>query len=87
MGHKESGEQFPEAWGSIFGIACCFEDEYAITIVDEESDPDEQRFISLGTGVKGRVLVVVYSYRGKNIRIISARLAETHECSEYEESR
>jgi len=36
--------------------------------------------------VKGRVLAVVYSYRGKNIRIISARLAEAFERSQYEES-
>jgi uncharacterized DUF497 family protein len=64
-----------------------FEDDYAITIADDESDPDEQRFVSVGTGVKGRVLVVVYSYRGQNIRIISARAAETHERSQYEESR
>jgi hypothetical protein len=38
-------------------------------------------------GVKGRVLVVVYSYRGRNIRIISARLAEAQERSQYEEAR
>jgi hypothetical protein len=64
-----------------------FEDDYAITITDDESDPDEQRFVSMGTGVKGRVLVVVYSYRGENIRILSARPAEAHERSQYEESR
>jgi uncharacterized DUF497 family protein len=64
-----------------------FEDEYAITITDDESDPDEQRFVSIGIGVKERVLVVVYSYRGRKIRIISARLAEAHERSQYEESR
>jgi uncharacterized DUF497 family protein len=64
-----------------------FEDDYAITITDDDSDPGEQRFVSMGTGVKERVLVVVYSYRGRNIRIISARLAEAHERSQYEESR
>jgi uncharacterized protein len=64
-----------------------FDDDDAITITDDESDPDEQRFVSIGTGIKERVLVVVYSYRGKNIRIISARLAGAHERSQYEESR
>ncbi len=64
-----------------------FEEEYAITVTDDESDPHEQRFVSIGTGVKERVLVVVYSYRGENIRIISARLAEAYERSQYEESR
>jgi len=64
-----------------------FEDDEAITIVDDESDPGEQRFASIGTGAKERVLVVIYSYRGQNVRIISARLAEAHERSQYEESR
>jgi uncharacterized DUF497 family protein len=64
-----------------------FEDDYAITITDDESDPNEQRFVSMGMGVKERVLVVVYSYRGVNIRIISARLAAALERSQYEESR
>jgi hypothetical protein len=78
--YKKHGVRFSESLQ-------VFEDDYAITITDDESDPDEQRFVSIGTGVKGRVLVVVYNYRGKNIRIISARAAETHERSQYEESR
>jgi uncharacterized DUF497 family protein len=64
-----------------------FQDAFAITIADDESDPNEQRFVSIGTGVMKRVLVVVYCYRGSNIRIISARLAEAHERAEYEENR
>src|SRR5580704_293179 len=47
-----------------------FEDDHAITVTDEESDPHEQRFVALGMGTKGRVLVVVYCYRDQNIRII-----------------
>ena len=62
-----------------------FEDDDAITITDDESDPHEVRFVSIGTGAKNRVLVVVYCYRGENIRIISARVAEPHERSQYEE--
>ena len=45
------------------------------------------RFVSIGMGVKERVLVVTYTYRGANIRIISARLAEPHERTQYEGSR
>jgi len=37
--------------------------------------------------MKGRVLVVVYCYRGRKIRIISARQAEAHERKQYEENR
>jgi uncharacterized DUF497 family protein len=60
---------------------------YAITITDDDSDPHERRFVSLGMGAKERVLVVVYSYRGADIRIISARVAEPHERSQYESER
>lgn len=64
-----------------------FEDDYALTVTDDESEPGEKRFVSIGTGVKGRILVVVYNYRGEKIRVISARLAEPHERRQYEESR
>ena len=64
-----------------------FADDYADTIADDESDPHEQRFVSIGTGVNGRVLVVVYCYRVRKIRILSARPAEAHERKQYEEHR
>ena len=74
------GVQFSEAIG-------VFSDDYAITINDNESDPEEQRFVALGVGIKGRVLVIVYSYPGDNIRIISARTAGRTERGQYEAQR
>jgi uncharacterized DUF497 family protein len=38
-------------------------------------------------GAAARLLVVVYTWRGENIRIISARPAEAHEREEYEAER
>jgi uncharacterized protein len=61
-----------------------FDDPYAVTIADDESDPFEKRFVSIGIGALGRVLIVAWTYRGENIRIISARLAIRHERAEYE---
>jgi uncharacterized DUF497 family protein len=61
-----------------------FDDPYAITVADDESDPNEQRFVTLGVGATGRLLVVVYTWRRENIRIISARPAEPREHEEYE---
>ncbi len=61
----------------------CLRILYAITISDDESDPGEERFVTIGMGAMGRVLVVVYTYRGQNIRIISVRTGEPHECKEY----
>jgi uncharacterized DUF497 family protein len=61
-----------------------FDDEFALTLTDDKSDPAEQRFITIGMATNVQVLVVVYTYRGSNIRIISARTAEPHEREEYE---
>jgi hypothetical protein len=62
-----------------------FDDDLAITVPDDASDRAAVRIDR--DGAKGRVLVVVYSWRRTNIRIISARRAETHERAEYEEKR
>jgi uncharacterized DUF497 family protein len=78
---KKHGVRFSEAQ------AVLEEDDDAITITDDESEPEEERFVTLGTGAKGRLLVVVYCYRRDNIRIISARLAEAHERKQFEEHR
>jgi len=60
-----------------------FDDPNAITIADDESEPNERRFVTLGMGAAGRLLVVVYTWRGENIRIISARPAAPHERKQY----
>jgi uncharacterized DUF497 family protein len=78
---KKHGVRFSEARPVLE------DDDDAITITDDESDPEEQRFVSIGTGAKERALVMVYCYRGNRIRIISARLAEVQERREYEEKR
>lgn len=56
-----------------------FDDPYAITVAEDESDPNERRFVTLGMGAAARLLVVVYTWRCKEIRIISACPAEPHE--------
>ena len=60
------------------------EDPDAVTITDYESDPGEERFLTLGMDSLGRVLVVVYAWRGDDIRLISARVANARERKEYE---
>jgi uncharacterized DUF497 family protein len=44
----------------------------------------EQRFVSVGLDSLNRTLVVVYTYRGEAIRLISARLATPTERKRYE---
>ena len=60
-----------------------FSDDLAITIPDERFD--EERFITVGMDAFSRVLVVVYTWRGHEIRLISARKATRRERKQYEE--
>ncbi len=47
---------------------------------------DELRYIDIGASDKERVLVVAYTERGSNMRIISCRKANAGERKTYEES-
>jgi uncharacterized protein len=59
-----------------------FDDPSAVTV--EDFQEDEQRYATIGMDAFGRILVVVYTWRGENIRIISARKAERYEVKQYE---
>jgi len=72
------GVHFADAVGVL-------EDDSALTIRDPYSE-DEERWITVGMDALGRLLVVVYTWRGERIRLISARLATTQERHQYEES-
>jgi len=60
-----------------------FSDDLAIIIPDNRFDEDW--FVTIGMDAFGRILVVVFTWRGEDIRLISARLAERHERKQYEE--
>jgi len=57
-------------------------DPMAITLADPEED--EERFVTIGTDGLGRILVVVFTWRGNRPRIISARKATAREKREYQ---
>ena len=61
-----------------------FSDDLAITTQDERFD--EERFITIGMDVFGQVLILVYTFRGNQIRVISARKATRRERKQYEEA-
>jgi uncharacterized protein len=52
---------------------------------EDPSARGEQRFVTIGTDALGRVLVLVYTHRDDDIRLISARSATGKERSQYEE--
>ena len=62
-----------------------FIDPFSMTIPDPDHSMDEQRYIDIGTSDNDRVLVVVYTERGLNTRIISCRKATPSERKLYEE--
>jgi uncharacterized protein len=66
---------------SFTAAVTALEDEYAITIEDDQ--PGERRYITIGMDENSRILLVVYTYRGVVIRIISARKATSAECEAY----
>ena len=73
---KKHGVSFADAEGVFF-------DPLGI----HQEDPDaegEQRFIAVGTGSAGQILVVAYALRGNDIRLISARRATRREVKDYE---
>ena len=57
-------------------------DDFAVTIDDPDSDV-EPRFVTLGMDAIERILVVIYTLRGENIRLISARKASRSEAAQY----
>ena len=59
-----------------------FADERAITTADP--DATEERYVTIGMDAIGRVLVVIYCWRARDIRLISARRANRAERSRYE---
>ena len=71
------GVGFQEA-STIFG------DPLSLTIPDPEHSLSEERYITMGRAFTGKLLVVVHTERGDNIRIISARHASRRERKFYE---
>ncbi len=65
--------------------ATVLSDDFALTRRDE--DPVEERFVTMGMDALGRVLVVVFAWRGEDIRLISARRATASERKQYERNR
>ena len=58
------------------------EDPSALTLDDEREGAE--RFVTIGMDSLARVLVVVYTWRGERVRVISARRATRSERREYE---
>jgi uncharacterized DUF497 family protein len=76
---RKHGISFDEA-RTVFG------DPLSLTVRDPDHDSDEERFVTIGHSVRSRLLIVVHTVRGLNIRLISARSATKYEKRDYEKA-
>lgn len=73
---SKHGVSFSDAQG-------VFMDPLALHRVDPDA-AGEERFVAMGMGSAGTLLVVIYTVRLDTIRLISARRASPHERRSYE---
>jgi uncharacterized DUF497 family protein len=73
---KKHGVPFSDAEG-------VFVDPLAVHRPDPDAE-GEERFIAVGLGSAGQLLVAVYTLRGEKIRSISVRRATKQEVKDYE---
>jgi len=60
-------------------------DPLSLTGFDPDHSDDEDRYITMGLSVAGRLLLVSHTDRGDKIRIISARTTSRRERRDYED--
>lgn len=79
VNERKHGVNFAEA-------ATVFDDPLAAVFADPEHSDDEDREIIVGYSQRDRLLVVSYTSRPPNLRIISARRASSKERHKHEQN-
>ncbi len=77
---KKHGVDFQEA-GTVLN------DPLSTTFPDPAHSVDEQRYLTIGSSLTGRILVVAHTDRGEAVRLISARPATQTERKFYEQDK
>jgi hypothetical protein len=78
LNFRKHGVSFADAVASL-------EDDGALTMRDPNSGVEE-RWVTMGLDALGRVLVIVYTWRGESVRPIPARKTTPRERRRYEEA-
>ena len=73
---RKHGVSFADAEG-------VFMDPLSLHRIDPDAE-DEERFVAIGEGTAGQLLVVIYTLRGDAVRLISTRRATPAETRSYE---
>ncbi len=74
---RKHGVSFEEAEGVFYDLN-------SVTFFDETHSIEEERYIVIGFSFVGRLLLVVYTERGSQIRIVNARRCSISEAKSYE---
>ena len=83
---NKAGDNLAKHAVSFQEATTVFGDSFSLTIPDPAHSQAENRFIILGRSHQGRLLVVVHTERGDNIRVISARPVSRRERKDYEKA-
>ncbi|MGD7036177.1 BrnT family toxin [Methylotuvimicrobium buryatense] len=70
---------------SFFEASEVFNDDFSSCVLDPDHSYEEERYLLFGVSQKGTPLVVSFTERGDNIRIISARRMTNREHKAYEQ--
>ena len=78
VNQRKHGVSFAEAM-------TVFADPLSLTGFDPEHSEDEDRYITMGLSVAGRLLLVSHTDRSEKVRLISVRKASQRERRDYED--
>ncbi len=59
-------------------------DDPLVLTVEDQTAQGEQRFVALGRNIFGQLRIVVYTYRGENVRLISVWRPKPKDVRAYE---
>ena len=83
---KKAKENLETHGVSFDEASTAFRDTLSLAIYDPLHSEQEDRFVLIGSSHRNRLLVIVHTERGDNIRLISARKASKKERKQYEEN-
>ena len=84
---EKASENLAKHGVSFSEASTVFADPLSRTILDPLHSDEEERFVIVGQSGLQHTLVVVHTYRGAVIRIISARTATARERKDYERGK
>ena len=84
---EKAAENLTKHGVSFSEASTVFADPLSRTILDPLHSEEEERFVILGQSGLHHTLVVVHTFRGEFIRIISARTATSRERKDYERGK